>query len=159
MSSKNSIKQVAGHRARNVGLLFETHLEIMTEKHGGTCVKIPNSGRVVGTGHQKKFVKMKSPFDFMIVKEGRACVLDCKAINKTSLPFSLLKQHQLKELAKCAPHIPAGYLVWFQTTDQVVWFEVSILATLKPRESLSPQDGQQLGTTQWGYNPTKLLSD
>lgn len=152
-----SSKKWAGHKARETGNLFEHHLIMMVEKHGGVCIKIPNAGRVTGSGHNKKFVKAKSPFDFLVAKDGGAMAFDCKATTKTTVPFSMIKQHQLNSLLKCAPHIPAGYLVWFQITDQVVWFPALLLATVEPRQSLAPQDGHQLGTTQWGYNPLDLL--
>lgn len=130
----------------------------MTQKHGGTCVKIPNGGRVVGTGTAKKFVQIKSPFDYLLAKDGHACALDCKTLDEVRFPYSAIKQHQLKALKTLSPQIPAGYLVWFRPEDAVVWFPVSTLSQVKPRTSLTIEDGFHIGTSTYGFNPFEMIN-
>lgn len=159
MSSKNLRKVAGGHRARNFGQSFEDHFKKTVEQNGGICVKIPSGGRVVGTGHKKIFVKMKSPFDFVVAKDGLACVLDCKTLEADTFPFSAIKRHQLKSLYECSRHIPSGYVVWFRVSDQVCFFPSELLLALKPRQSLRPQDGFLLGNLKLGFNPLNILNN
>jgi hypothetical protein len=103
---------------------------------------------------------VKMPFDFRlskpltpIVSEGMIYAsafsgsFDTKTIDGKTFPYSAITPHQLESLysEECAGCC-AGYIVYFRPENRVVFFSAGKLAAVRPRESLSPEDGLDLGS-------------
>lgn len=92
-------------------------------------------------------VPAKSPFDFILAKNGRVVLCDAKSLDATTFTRSACKPHQIESLAGFEMSgLTAGFIVWLREADQVVFFKASQLKGLAPRCSLKISDGIQLGS-------------
>lgn len=135
-------RRIAGIRAKQMGLAWENLFESNAYHAGCGVIKIPDGCRQVGKG---KMIRVKTPFDFVIMKSGKSIYLDTKTTLGTRWTFSDCDRHQMYWLEMCAKagH-RAGYMVEFRALKRIVFFSIARLSRLQPRESLSPDDGLQI---------------
>lgn len=92
-------------------------------------------------------VPAKSPFDFILAKNGRVILCDAKSIDAKNFSKSSCKPHQIDSLYGFEMSgLTAGFIVWLRAVDQVVFFQASKLKDLPPRCSLKTSDGILLGS-------------
>jgi hypothetical protein len=92
-------------------------------------------------------VPAKSPFDFILAKDGKVILCDAKSLDATTFTRSACKPHQIESLAGFEMSgLTAGFIVWLRKTDEVVFFKASQLKALPPRCSLKVSDGISLGS-------------
>jgi penicillin-binding protein-related factor A (putative recombinase) len=92
-------------------------------------------------------IPTKTPFDFVMCRDGIAVFFDAKSTSAKTFAASAIQLHQLYHLARVEnAGFRSGYVVYFQETDEVVFFSASQLAKLKRGDSLKPDDGLQLGS-------------
>ena len=92
-------------------------------------------------------VPAKSPFDFIIAKNGKAVFFDAKSLDATTFTRSACKPHQIDSLAGFEMSgLTSGFIVWLRQSNEVVFFRASQLKALPPRCSLKSSDGILLGS-------------
>lgn len=143
--------RLRGAKAQNQGKVFERAFETICAQNNYTCVRIPDSCKQIGRERNgaPRLIRVKSPFDFVIASKGFSVFLDVKSTESDRYTYSQLKQHQIDTLHKVRKDVLSGYLVHFALENKIVFFDVNLLAALKPRESVSIESGLLLGT--FGY--------
>lgn len=131
------------------GALFESRLKFQALAESMAFVKIPTGAKPIGSaGGRPTLIPVKTPFDFVFAKNGRAAFIDAKSISDKRFGHAQITPHQLIKLAEFeTQRFSAGYVVNFREEDQVVFFPAKMLMTLKKGTSLSPNDGIVLGNT------------
>ena len=136
----------AGAVAKQIGQRFEEILHNMCGHQAITCIRIPDGCKQARGPQGYKLLRVKSPFDFVLLKSGLAITVDAKTIDSERFTYSDIKQHQVQSLLNCAKNAhTSGYIVWHRPTDAVVFYSVFTLAALRPRTSLTPENGILLG--------------
>lgn len=140
----------AGRLAKAGGRAFEQRVEWAARMIRAQLVQIPTGAIVVGQRGGRPILRPeKTPFDYVLGKDGEAAFFDAKSTAKTRFPFADMKPHQVRKLHDLElAGFRAGYLVNFRTLDRVVFFNASALKALQPRTSLRPDDGDAMGTHQ-----------
>ena len=132
-----------GLKSKRNGQKFEAIIEIPARRESVGVVKIPSSCRWVGA----RVVPMKSPFDFVMCRDGVSVFFDAKSTSSKTFASSKIELHQLAHLERLAnAGSRAGYVVYFATLDRVVFYSTRQLAGLFKGKSLKPDDGLQLGS-------------
>lgn len=131
--------------SQKIGLQFEKEFKSLCGIQGITCIRIPDGSKIVSNRLSvKKYyqVKIKSPFDFLLTKDGKVCVLDCKSTSQKRFSYSKININQLTNLIQCSQSICAGYLVKFKHLEYYIFYDANTLANLESGESLSIEDGK-----------------
>jgi hypothetical protein len=152
-----TVRQRAGKLAKDAGTTFEMLFEAHCNRHQIGFVKIPDGCRRVRTSWGVKLVPVRTPFDFVICKQGMAAALDCKTINKTRFSYTALDLHQLEALAKISAHIVSGYIIWYRESDRVCFYTIEELRALKIKTSLKDSEGLYLGRAE-DLDPSLILN-
>lgn len=155
--SEKVSNQSRGLLAQRIGKTFEELLKMQCRRRGLGFKKIPSGCHYARIRGYLRLVPEKTPFDFIICKNLRSATIDCKTFEHDKLRYSDCIPHQVAGLADMGEHIPAGYVVWFRTTDRVVFFNHEKLQYLQARGSLEQSDGLYLGTGE-DFDPEKILS-
>ena len=135
-------KRQAGYKSKNAGDYFENMLHFF-----GTCqrievVRIPNGCKVVKIRGKLVTIPIKSPFDFIIVKNGIAIFLDCKTVESGNFCYSDLTQHQVNGLFNLERQgITSGYLIYYRNINKIIFYKASVLSSLRPKSSLDERSG------------------
>jgi hypothetical protein len=133
---------IRGAKAKASGRLFENILAAHCDALGIKFEQLPSGCRWIG----KRAIPAKSPFDFIMSKNGVAVVFDAKSIDAKTFGKSLCKPHQVESLFGFeVSGLTAGFIVWLRAIDEVVFFPAGKLKALAPRCSLKPCDGIPLG--------------
>jgi hypothetical protein len=133
---------IRGAKAKASGKLFEQMLSVYCRKNGIKFEQLPSGCRWVG----KMAIPAKSPFDFIMSKNGVAVVFDAKSLAATTFTRSACKPHQIESLHGFEMSgLTSGFIVWLRDLDEVVFFKASQLKDLPPRCSLKICDGIPLG--------------
>ena len=138
----NPNKQYGGIKAQKGGLGFENIFQWAGRSQGFHVERMPDGCKTIG---KNKIIRIKTPFDFVICKEGRCAFVDTKTINANTFPFNLIKQHQVDCLANIGLHAASGYVVWYRKSDRINFYLAEILITLGSNDSLSHEKGIPLG--------------
>lgn len=132
-------RQIGGIRAKVTGANWETLFENSAWRAGCKVIRIPDGCKV---GRGNKLFRVKSPFDFCIIRNGKTIYVDTKSTLGSTFSFSDIDQNQVHWLSHCsAGGCRAGYAVEFRALKKFVFFTVEQLAGLQPRTSLKPEQG------------------
>lgn len=146
-------RRIAGAKARRNGQIFESLIQVMSNRHGLYCIKIPDGCIQL----KNRIVRVATPFDFIVAINGKTLFFDAKSTKESTFSKSKLKRHQVDFLCPFEQQqIDAGYVVFFQNQNAVVYFKATQLKALKRGESLSLSDGVMLGS-QYEFNLAKAL--
>jgi penicillin-binding protein-related factor A (putative recombinase) len=136
----------AGLNAKNWGRAFEQDITLAGRKANLAVIRIPDGCETRRTPKGQIIVRVRSPFDYVILKDTTAIVFDAKTTQKNSFSKSDVTEHQIQSLHYCNDHaLQSGYLIWFRTLDEVAFFTVEQLKDLPRGKSLKPTDGYILG--------------
>jgi hypothetical protein len=127
-----------------VGAEWESHLDRVARSQQIVPLNLDPPGKWTPHG----FRKPKSKFDRVFVAPGAKSIFcDAKTTGSKSFSCGKIELHQLKALMDVGRNAPAGYLVWFRSGDQVVWFNWQLLyrGVTGPDKSLKPEQGILLG--------------
>lgn len=142
-------KILGGYKARNNGEIFENALVRHSGASGVTALKIPSGCRWVKSKFGVMPKPMQTPFDFVLTRKSVAVFIDAKSVSSKSFTRSAIKPHQLLELLKKERDgFCAGYVVYFQEINSVIFFSAGLLSSLNRGKSLKPTDGKYMGTLQ-----------
>ena len=137
-------KIISGHKSRNNGLRFEAILLHSAFKSGWTAMKLPEGGKQV----HRKFIRVPVQFDFIFAKQGTVIFADAKTTIASSYAHSQITRHQVDELLRLEKAgTIAGYIINFETKNEVRFYPASQLDKLKHGESLNDQSGILLGSS------------
>lgn len=138
---KSFSRQLAGLKAKKEGQAFESLFEVLCAKEGIAVTRIPDSCRVIGAN---RYVRVKSPFDWVISCKGSKFLIDTKSVAGSTIPYSLIDEFQVSEMAKHAGDFDtSGYVVWLRETDRIVFIPTRILKQcLGKRGSIQPEKGK-----------------
>lgn len=161
MGFPNIKRRRAGKIAKASGSRFENIVLTQCHFHKVGCIQIPTGSRVARGRDGMLFPLMiKTPCDFVLMFQGKAAFVDAKCTANATFTHSMLKDHQIHELSKMKEHgAAAGYLVWFErdVNGPVCFFDVEILKSLKPRESVRAEDGLFVGKA-YDLDPKLIFS-
>lgn len=133
--------------SRIEGSIFENRIIMQSRMEEIALIQLPTGARPVGrVGKRPTLIPVKTPFDFVLVKNRSVAFIDAKSTSDKTFQYSQITQHQIQKLDELQREgMVAGYLVHFRTTDDVVLFSADQLMNLRPRESLAPEHGIWLG--------------
>lgn len=155
MANQNRVK--AGKLANRKGLRFEQFLINSARICGFKPIPIPDGCETVrDRSGRLKLLRVQTPFDFILIGQNQSIFIDTKITQGKTFPHSAIKHHQLRYLEDCSEAGPSGYLVYFESTNEVVFFSSQKLASCTKGHSLKPLDGLILGGPQ-DWNPKKIL--
>lgn len=138
-------RQVGGLKAKKIGDTFEQIFKVACKIKGVGVVRIPNGCTRVRSGASLRLIPCRTPFDYVIAKDGFAAALDCKTIDQSTFSKSNVVPEQVESLAEIGQHIPSGYVIWFRPLDLVCFFPWQTLHSLSKGQGLKPADGVELG--------------
>lgn len=136
-------RRIAGAKAKRNGQIFENLIQVMSNRYGFHCVRIPDGCKQL----RGMIIRVATPFDFILAKKGKTIFLDAKSTKESTFSKSKMKRHQVEFLLPFEKNQTfAGYLVLFQKENQVVFFSASQLAAIKRGQAISISDGVKLGS-------------
>jgi penicillin-binding protein-related factor A (putative recombinase) len=147
MSRASQLASIRGRKAKRAGQTFEQIIINEAYRSNLEIMRVPDGCKSTGA---KSFIRIKSPFDFVLVDRSKENTIFCDVKSTQSGTFvpSLIKQHQVKELKKFSglTKIKAGYIINFEKHSKVVFFPVTkLIESLVTRKGLRPSDGISLG--------------
>lgn len=136
---------IGGRRAKAHGDEFETQVKRAGEDNGFHVIRMPDGCKVVGPN---KLMRVKTPFDFIFIKsKNETLFADTKTTEEKTFSHSKITPHQLEALLSVeSKGGVAGYVVYFRSTSEIIWFSASKLNSISKGESLKPVEGVLLGT-------------
>lgn len=138
--------QIIGNRIE--GARFENSIEWQCNIQNVLFIKIPLGARRVPmrAGGLRGLIAVKTPFDYVLVQNGKVCFIDCKTFDQSTISYSMLTTHQVLALNKVDDYGGrAGYLVWHRDVNKVCFYGAKLLFGLKKRQSLDISFGLELG--------------
>lgn len=152
-------KRVLGFLNRARGQSWEQVFAAFCNANQIGFVKLPTGAEIKKTRFGQNQIKLKkSPFDYILARSGRYAFIDNKVTIDKAVSFSKVKKHQIDAFRKLSiGGARCGYVVQFRSLGQiVVFFDWKLLAALKPRQSLSPEQGMLMGNSS-AFNPLLLF--
>ena len=142
---KTNKRIIAGRQAKRRGEGFENLLHGEAYRKGWQVIRIPDGCKQVSAA---KTIRVRTPFDFIFVKNNKAIFIDAKTTKAKSFSTSQLTPHQIKILSDLDKNgFQAGYIINFSELNITSFYRGSQLAyLLKNSSSLKPQDGVIVGT-------------
>lgn len=143
----------ANRHSKVEGNAWETVFEREVKISGFGKLDFPDGHNLIG-GYKnaRRCIPVKTPCDYVFGKlrpDGTlfAAVIDTKTTAANTFTYSNITEHQMIELLSMERSgFCAGYIVYFRVPNRVVFYSAGKLSTVRPRESLSPDDGLDLGT-------------
>ncbi len=129
--------------SKEIGNGFEATFKQMAQMRGWAVVRIPDGCKHVGGG---ALIPVKSPFDYVLARDGDAIFLDCKQTASATFSHSEIAEHQMNELLslECEGH-RSGYMIFFSKSCQMVFFDATTLFNCRVDMGLKPEQGILLG--------------
>lgn len=125
-------RRIAGQRAKRNGDYFENLIMFFANHAKFNFIKIPSGCKTVGT----KLIRVKSPFDFILVRNDWTIFCDAKSTNGNTFSYSMIDQDQVRNLTLVnTDKNCSGYIINFN--GEVYFAPVILLRSIKPRQSLS----------------------
>lgn len=125
------------------GVAFENVLMKEALRMGWVTIDIPDGARQVSS---TKFIRCRSPFDFVFLKNGKALFCDAKCTKEKVFKYSNITEHQAKLLKQIHQHgFASGYIVNFIEQNITVYFNGRQINPLQ-NGSLKPENGILVGT-------------
>lgn len=117
--AKNLKRIIAGRKSQAKGQGFEHFIMDRFQRFGWMVKRVPSGAKWVG---RNRIIPIKSPFDFLAIKNGICIFFDAKRTSAKSLPSSMIKQHQQDHLQDCLDWgCAAGFVVHFEARKEI-WF-------------------------------------
>lgn len=142
MFVKDVKRRMAGKKAQNVGKHFEYLFEIACKKSGVTCVSIPDGCETRGFNQAMKrpnLIRVKTPFDYIMRHKKDLAFIDTKTVADGTFSYSMQKDHQIEALEDLSNAAHAGLIIWFRACDEVHFYGVHEIKSLREGQSVGPQ--------------------
>lgn len=145
--AQKQARRLGGKKAKANGDQFEQIIQLPARRESVSVIKIPSGCRWVRGPGRTLAVPTKTPFDFVFIRDGVPVFFDAKSTTGKTFSASKVTPHQLFHMLRChEAGARAGYIVYFQTLDRIVFFAVEKLNALTKGQSLKPEDGISLGS-------------
>lgn len=137
-----------GRRAKALGTSWEAIIERKCIREQIMHVRIPDGCRQIG---KQKLIRVRSPLDYVLIKEGKTVFLDAKTINADTLSYSFLHDskstsHQLETMRRISVNkCRAGLLIWFRLSNIISFIDAQLLMVIQPNEGIKYDAGLILG--------------
>lgn len=143
-----SKRKLGGKIAKIEGDKFENLLKSFAACSKILCLQIPNGAKTIRIGPKLILQRVKSPFDFVLIKGEKVVFCDAKSINANSFPRSLVNHSQVNHFLDILPHgHKAGYIIHFRKMHKVCFIDALFLSKLRKGESVQPNHGIDLGSS------------
>lgn len=131
-----------GYKAKKNGDGFESKIKFSANKLGWECIQIPTGAK----RFRNKIFLVKSPFDFILVKNTKSLFFDAKSTEDNNFSYSKVNQTQVTNLINIERQgCYAGYVIRYGKDDACYFYSASALRTLQRRSSLERENGLYLG--------------
>ena len=121
-----------------IGSEFEKIFKKLAQMYGICVINIPQNQYMRHT---------KAPFDYILAFMGKNVFVDTKSHQGHALNYSKITTHQKESLLSLERHgCRSGYVVWYRDINKVVFYTAGQLNKVCGNESLSPEQGYDLGT-------------
>jgi len=111
--------------SKAIGTSFENIFYKLCKIQGIAITRIPDGCRRVS---KFQIFQVKTPFDWVLSYCSKSAMIDTKTTQESTFPSSLIKDHQVSALLEHErAGVRAGYVIWFRTTQAVVFFPASVL--------------------------------
>ncbi|RYF52455.1 MAG: hypothetical protein EOO38_00150 [Cytophagaceae bacterium] len=129
---------------KHVGAHFEKLLVHRAQLCGLLILRNELSFRYQGGG---KMLPIRTDLDFRICnKRGQTAFCDAKSFDQDYFTFSQITEHQLRRARIYeAYNVPAGFVVWFKPSQQVLFYAGNVLHQMGPRSRFTSAHGVSLG--------------
>lgn len=135
--------QRRGWLAKKDGEEWEKIIFKSAQMQGILPIIMPLGARRIGI---HKLVQIKTPFDMILIFEGRSVYIDAKSLDSDRITYSQLTPHQVNTLAAIEEKgCTAGYLIFFRPENAVCFVRGLELQTIQQGESLHGKDMVYLG--------------
>jgi hypothetical protein len=131
---------------REAGLFFEEVFERQAHSNGLLVLKNPPGAQYCGKGRLR--VIFNNLDYFLGTQAGRVAFVDCKSYEKHYFTYSEIniRPKQLERAVLLNEHqIPAGFVVYFRKTGEIVYFTGSQIALKGPKTRFTADEGLRLG--------------
>lgn len=127
-----------------VGKRFESEFQQIAGWQGIAITRIPDGCKVLGGG---KIIRVKSPFDWVLTKDGKTALIDTKTTLDKNFKHGKIDLAQLAALYdQQFRGAIAGYVVQFRSLKTVKFFSAGTLkAAVASKSNLVPADGVTIG--------------
>lgn len=155
----NLRRHKGGAKAKAFGNLFETIFERVCRRSSMVVTRVPDGCKQL-RGNQ--IIRVSSPFDWIVSFGPRTALLDTKTLDNDRFAFSVIKDHQVREMAahqKMSGN-PAGYVIWLRPKDLVFYLNaITLLAMVETRGSLGEchADAILLGSS-YDFQASKIFT-
>lgn len=126
MRRKPSLAKIlGGKRAQSNGVMFEEALTRNARFSQIACTRMPDGCKQLNA---RRIIRVKTPFDFILTKNGKSAFIDTKTLDDKSFANSKIEEHQVNGIM---PHVKAGslggYVVFARAIDTIYFIPVSVL--------------------------------
>ena len=139
--NKTLSRSQAGLKAKRYGEYFEALFKSACLARRIAVTRIPDGCKQLG---QNRIIRVRSPFDWIVSKNGTTALIDTKTQEGKAFPNSKIDSHQVSELL---PHETngsiAGYVVWLREIDQIIFIPSTVL--IKAQRDRGSIDGSTAG--------------
>ena len=132
-----------------IGRIFERQFkDIMTRANYGV-IRVHDSVVIYSKGKKTLSRREKSPFDYILCKDGKSIFVDCKVTKKHLYQLGVIPGHQVSNLEIASQGGIAGFAIYFrmESIDAVYFYSVRVIKEIMikaNRFSLKPSDGDLL---------------
>lgn len=134
-----------GNDNREAGKDFEDVFQQRANTQGLLPIRNYPQCKITYNG-RAQIIKGRLDWD-LIRNDGRVAHVDCKNFSSDFFTYSSICEHQLKRAIILGSwHVPSGFVVLFQPTNQVVYFTGHSIQQKGPRSRFEAIDGRVLGT-------------
>ncbi len=132
-------------RKQLYGSIWESLYFDEAKRSGLLARKAPLSCRVMWKG---RIQLLPSQLDYQLADRasGRVGFFDCKCFEEDHFVYSQIDSNQLEQAVLWNEwNIPAGFVIFFRSTRQVVFFPGYIIANKGPQTRFTAKEGTRLG--------------
>jgi penicillin-binding protein-related factor A (putative recombinase) len=127
----------------NIGANFERYFEKCASLKGWRVTRVPDGAKHLG---KDRIVRVKSPFDFVLTKKGKALFVDTKTTQGETYSYSSINQAQVEELLAIEKQDhTAGFIINFRQNGLFCFVKASELSEVCPGQSIRSKNLIDLG--------------
>ncbi len=138
----NIKKRIAGLKSKRSGEQFERFFEIRCRQLGISCVRIPDGCRQLSA---TRTMRVKTPFDYIVGLGKSVIFVDLKSTTSNRFTYSQIDQSQLRALSLLSQHQGAGYLIYYRSSQELVYYKAGELSVVERGSGLEDSQGVRLG--------------
>lgn len=126
-----------------IGASFEKYAYKCLSAKGWNVERIPDGAKQISS---TQIIRVKSPFDFLATKSGKALFFDTKTVQGEAFPFSAINQDQVRALLKIQNNgFIAGFIIHFRQVNLYCFVDAKTLSEVVPRASIKARACVDLG--------------